>query len=139
MSNAGARGGARTTSRGRGASIALWVLQVSLALMFVMAGLSKIFGDAAMVQMFADIGMGQWFRYVVGTLEVVGAVGVLIPRLSGLAALGLACVMVGAIFTNLFILGASPWIPLTNLLLAALVLWGRWPKTRSLLGGTGRP
>lgn len=134
MSNAGTRGAARTTSRGRGANIVLWVLQVLLALLFVMAGLSKLFGDPAMVGMFADIGIGQWFRYGVGVLEVAGAVGVLIPRLSGLAALGLACVMVGAIFTNLFVLGAGPWLPLANLLLAVLVAWGRWPRTRALLG-----
>jgi putative oxidoreductase len=41
-----------------------------------------------MVEMFANIGIGQWFRYVVGALEVAGAAGVLVPRVSGLAALG---------------------------------------------------
>jgi uncharacterized membrane protein len=46
--------------------------------------------------MFATIGIGQWFRYVVGALELAGAVGVLIPRLSGLAALGLIGLMAGA-------------------------------------------
>jgi putative oxidoreductase len=56
--------------------------------MFVLAGLAKVLGDGAMVEMFATISAGQWFRYVVGALEIAGAVGVLIPRLSGLAALG---------------------------------------------------
>jgi putative oxidoreductase len=28
-----------------------------------------------MVEMFATIGIGQWFRYVVGALEIAGAVG----------------------------------------------------------------
>lgn len=135
MSSAGTRGAARTTSRGRTANIVLWVLQVVLALLFVMAGASKVFGDPAMVRMFADIGVGQWFRYVVGALEVAGAVGVLIPRLSGLAALGLACVMAGAVFTNLVVLGASPLLPLANLVLALLVAWGRWPRTGALPGG----
>lgn len=132
------RRGATAPARPRAVNIVLWVLQVLVALMFAMAGLSKVFGDAAMVTMFADIGIGQWFRYVVGALEVGGAVGVLIPRLSGLAALGLACVMVGAIFTNLVVLGASPLLPLANLVLALLVAWGRWPRTRALLGGPGR-
>jgi putative oxidoreductase len=34
-----------------------------------------VFGDPAMVEMFATIGIGQWFRYVVGALEIAGAVG----------------------------------------------------------------
>ena len=37
-------------------------------------------------------------------LELADAVGLLIPRLSGLAALGLAGVMVGAVLTHLFFL-----------------------------------
>ena len=114
------------------------MLQVVLALMFVMAGSSKVFGDPAMVEMFADVGVGQWFRYVVGASEMAGAVGVLVPRLSGLAALGLACVMTGAVFTNLFVLGASPLLPVVLLVVAVLVAWGRRARTRALLGNFGR-
>jgi putative oxidoreductase len=101
--------------------IGLWGLQILLALQFAMAGLAKVFGDQAMVEMFDTIGIGQWFRYLVGALEVAGAVGVLIPRLSGLAALGLVCLMVGATLTNLFVLGASPLLPVVLLLVSALV------------------
>lgn len=85
--------------------------------------------------MFADIGMGQWFRFVVGSLELAGAVGVLVPRLSGLAAIGLACLMVGAALTNVAVLDASPLLPLVLLAVGALVAWGRWPRTRVLIGG----
>ena len=130
--------GTRPASRGRALTIALWVLQIILALQFVMAGLAKLFGDQAMVEMFATIGIGQWFRYAVGALEVAGAVGVLVPRVSGLAALGLVCLMVGAVLTNLFVLGASPLLPIGLLVVGALVAWGRWPQTRSLIAGSGR-
>jgi uncharacterized membrane protein YphA (DoxX/SURF4 family) len=85
-----------TATRRRALNIALWAMQALLALMFAMAGLSKVFGGSAMVEMFATIGIGQWFRYVVGALEIAGAAGVLVPRLSGLAALGLLCLMAGA-------------------------------------------
>ena len=91
-----------------------------------------------MVEMFANIGIGQWFRYVVGTLEIAGAVGVLVPRLSGLAALGLACLMAGAILTNLFVLGASPLLPLVLLLVSALVARGRRARAEAHLGHLGR-
>lgn len=126
-----------SASRRRALNIALWVLQVLLALAFAATGLSKILGQAAMVDMFANIGIGQWFRFVVGVLEVAGAAGLLIPRLCGLAALGLICVMVGAILTNVVILGSSIVLPLIYLILCAVVLWGRWGRTRSLLGNPG--
>jgi putative oxidoreductase len=124
--------------RRRALTIALWVFQVILALQFVMAGFAKLFGDPAMVEMFANIGIGQWFRYVVGALEVAGAVGVLVPRVSGLAALGLVCLMIGATLTNLFVLGVSPLLTIGLLVVGALVAWGRWPQTRSLFAGLGR-
>ena len=140
MSGTGATGAEASAQRAgrRGVNIALWVLQILLALQFVMAGLAKVFGDPAMVEMFATIGIGQWFRYVVGALEISGAIGVLVPRISGLAALGLVCLMAGATLTNLFVLGASPLLPMGLLLVSALVAWGRWPRTRSLIAGFGR-
>ena len=125
-------------SGGRAANAALWALQTLLALVFAMAGLAKVGGDPAMVEMFATIGVGQWFRYVVGALEISGAVGVLIPRLSGPAALGLVCLMAGAALTNLFVLGASPLLPICLLVAGAVVARGGWPQTAALAGRTRR-
>jgi len=45
------------------------------------------------------MGADDWFRYMVGTLELAGGIDLLIPRLAGLAALGLTGVMVGATYT----------------------------------------
>ena len=138
MTDTGTARGSRDApqrSRSRAATIALWALQALLALMFAMAGLAKVFGDPAMVEMFATIGIGQWFRYAVGALEIFSAVGVLIPRLSWLAALGLVCLMVGAILTNLFVLGASPLLPIGLLVASAVVAWARRPRTGAPGGG----
>lgn len=129
---------APATSRGRALSIALWTLQAVLAILFAMAGLAKVIGDPAMVEMFATIGIGQWFRYLVGALEIAGAVGVLVLRFSGLAALGLVCLMAGATLTNVFVLGASPLVTVGLLVVGALVAWGRWPRTRALAGRARR-
>jgi hypothetical protein len=41
--------------------------------------------------------------------------------------------MIGAIFTNLFILGASPAIPIVILIAMAIVAWGRWKETLRLI------
>lgn len=111
----------------------IWAIQVLLAFVFAMAGLSKVFGDPVMVEMFAEIGIGQWFRYVVGVLEISGAAGVLVPRFSGLAALGLVCLMAGAALTNISVLGESPLLPILLLVASALVVWGRW--SRGLIRG----
>ena len=112
-----------------------WIGRALLALVFVNAGLAKLFGDPVMVAMFDQIGAGQWLRYLVGGLEVAGAIGVLVPRLSALAATGLVLLMVGATVTNLTVLDAAPWSPLVLVVLAALVAWAGW---RRILGPAPR-
>jgi uncharacterized membrane protein YphA (DoxX/SURF4 family) len=116
----------------RAGNVALWVLQAVLAFQFAGGGLLKLTGSPEMVDLFATIGAGQWLRYLVGALEVVGAVGLLVPRLSGLAALGLAALMAGATVTNLFVIGESPWLPVGLLLVSAVIAWGRRSRTRAL-------
>ena len=62
---------------------------------------------------------------MVGVLEVAGAVGLLIPLVSSLAALRLAAVMVGAAMTTQFLLEESPWLPLALLVVVAVIAWAR--------------
>jgi putative oxidoreductase len=141
MSKAGATrgtGAAPSRSRGRAANVGLWALRTLLAVAFAMAGLAKIFGAPAMVEMFATIGVGQWFRFGVGALELSGAVGVLIPRLSGPAALGLVCLMAGATLASVIVLGASPLPPIGLLVVGPVVARGGWPRTAALAGRTRR-
>ena len=120
----------------RAGNVALWVLQAVLAFQFAGGGLLKLTGSPEMVDLFATIGAGQWLRYLVGALEVAGAVGLLVPRLSGLAALGLAALMAGATVTNLFVLGESPWLPVGLLLVSAVIAWGRRPRTKAWPAGS---
>jgi len=101
--------------------IALLALRVGLAVVFAAAGLAKLSGEPAMAEMFADIGAGAWLRYLVGALEVAGAGGLLVPRLAGAAALGLAGLMVGATVTNVAVLDASPVLTVVLALAAGAV------------------
>ncbi|GAA1562302.1 hypothetical protein GCM10009678_51580 [Actinomadura kijaniata] len=110
-----------TRRRGRAATVVAWVLQVLLALEFLAAGLGKLLGSQANVDMFAEIGAGQWLRYLVGVLEVAGAVGVVLPPLAALAAACLAALMVGAIITDLAVIEESPVIPAVALAMAVAV------------------
>ena len=121
-----------TTTRRRAGSVALWTLQVLFAAAFVGAGLMKLTGDPVVVEMFDDIGAGQWLRYLVGTAEVTGAVGLLVPRLCGPAALGLTALLVGATFTNVVVLDVAPWAPLAYLVPIAVIAWARRDRTRAL-------
>lgn len=98
--------------RARPTTWALWGARVVLALVFLGAGAAKLGGDPAMVTMFEDVGAGQWLRYLVGGVELAGAVGVLVPRLAVHAAAGLALLMVGATATNVVVLASSPVLTL---------------------------
>jgi putative oxidoreductase len=110
--------------RRRGATIALWVVQIGLAAMFLMAGGSKLFGAPAMVALFHAIGWGQWFRYVTGAIETSAAVALLIPSAAVFGAMLLIPTMIGAIAANLF-LGQSVIPPLVLLLVGSAVAWAR--------------
>ncbi|HUQ60478.1 DoxX family protein [Lentzea sp.] len=81
--------------------IVVWILQIVLAVQFVMNGYA-LFTDQ-FVAKFDDIGFGQWFRYLTGVLEIATALGLLIPRICGLAALALAGIMAGAALTEIFL------------------------------------
>ena len=102
----------------------LWVVQIAVAAYFVYSGW-MLFGDG-LVGKFEEIGFGQWLRYLTGVLEIAGAIGLLIPRLCGLAALGLAGVMAGAVITELFLVEkGGPVLPALLLLVTAVIAWLR--------------
>jgi putative oxidoreductase len=115
---------ALTVQRRRGATIALWVVQIGLAAMFLMAGGSKLTAAPTMVALFDAIGWGQWFRYVTGAIETSAAAALLIPSTAVYGAMLLIPTMIGAIATNLF-LGQSVISPLVLLLVASAVAWAR--------------
>jgi putative oxidoreductase len=61
----------------------------------------KVLGlETHFFQFAAMHGFPDWIRIVVGVCEIVGAIGLLIPRLSTYAALGLAMLMVPAAITQ---------------------------------------
>jgi putative oxidoreductase len=101
-----------------------WILQISLGLMYLVAGLSKLIGAATMMSLFEAVGFGQWFRYAVGATETTGAVLLFTPSWSGVAAVALAPLMVGAVAIGFLLPGESP-VPaglcLTGLLAVAWI------------------
>src|SRR5688572_27381852 len=107
----------RTTSRalatatpGKALNIALWTLQGLVALAFIAAGAGKLLGTPDMVAVFDAVAIGQWFRYVTGSLEVLGAVLLIIPGMAAFGAVLLACIMAGAVVAHLTVLAAPPTV-----------------------------
>jgi uncharacterized membrane protein YphA (DoxX/SURF4 family) len=127
-----------TTSRTSGTSttsnVALWVLQVLLAAVFVMSALPKVFADPRTIAGFAAIGFSPAGMVVIAVLEITGAVGLLIPRLCGLAALAFVGLMTGAVLATVIGVGAAMTIvPGTVLVLVAVLAWGRRERTVALV------
>lgn len=103
------------------------ILRLLLAVQFAIGGTLKLVGADAMVSMFADIGLGDWLRYLVGVVEIAGAVGLLVGTLARAAAAGLAVVMLGAAVTRAVVLDGPPALELA---LAAVLIFLARPRAR---------
>ncbi len=110
--------------KARAQTIGLWALTLLLVLMFFMVGLDK-FTSHGWMERFANWGYPDNFLYVIGVLEMLGAVGLLIPRLAGYAAGGLIVLMIGATITHL-VHGEFPG-PVIHLVLLSIVFYARRP------------
>lgn len=93
------------------------VLPVVLSLVFLASGGAKLAGLEFEIVAFERWGYPLWFMYFTGVVEVAGGVGLLIRRLSALAAAGLATMMIGAVATHVI---HAEW----GMLVAAAVILG---------------
>lgn len=100
-------------------TVVAWVLQIVLAVAFLAAGVMKL---ARPRPALVGAGTGRADDYSdgsvegVGALEVLGAVGLILPALTGIApiltpiaALGLAAVMAGAVVVH--VRRSEPYVP----------------------------
>ena len=104
-------------------SVSLWVVRGLLALAFASAGGAKLYGVPMLVEEFQHMGLGQWFRYFTGTLELLGALLILVPSLAAFGAVLLICIMIGATLMHLLVIGGSPVPALVLLALSAIVAY----------------
>jgi putative oxidoreductase len=124
-----------TATPGKAVNIALWTLQALVALVYVAAGSGKLLANPDMIALFDAIGIGQWFRYVTGSLEVLGALLLIVPGMAASGAVLLACVMAGATVAHLTVLHTAPTAPVVLFALTALIAWGRRSQLTGLPGG----
>jgi len=110
----------------------LWIVQGLLALMFLWVGGMKLI--LPVEEMTKQMPMPGLFLRFIGLCEVLGALGLILPRLLGirpgltrLAAAGLVIIMIGATVVMLMnVEVAKALIPLVVGLLSAFVAYGRW-------------
>ena len=125
-------------ARTRALTRTLWTLQILVGLFFVVASAGpKLFGEAYAVEIFTQIGAGQWFRFVIGAVELAGGIGLLVPRLAGAAALGLVGLMVGAAYTQSFVLD-NPAFVVTPVLLGIVTGFIAWSRREEIAQLAGR-
>ena len=119
-------------------NLALWIIAGLLAALFLVSGATKLFVPK---EKLATIRGGGWtgdasvgFVKALGALEVLAAVGLILPAavhiapvLVPLAAVGLVLLMVGAMITHLRRHEAMfALVNLVYLAVAAFVAWGRF-------------
>ncbi|MDG4863214.1 DoxX family protein [Streptomyces sp. T-3] len=109
--------------RSRKATIGLRTLTIALALfMGVASGLPKLFAASAAVEGFDKIGFGDWFMYFVGSLEVLGAIALLVPILSGVSAMAFVGLMIGATVAAITAMGGEFWFTPVLLIVPLVVI-----------------
>lgn len=81
---------------------AVWTCAIFLAVAFVFVGILKLEGPSAVrwTERFVQWGYPANAQYVIGVLEILGGVGVLIPKWRRAAAATLVVLMIGALGTH---------------------------------------
>jgi putative oxidoreductase len=126
-------------------NIALWIAQGLLAAMYLMVGSMKVFQPVKVREnprmIWAHGQADQYIRFV-GTVEVLGALGLILPLVTGilpwltvLAAIGLTLIQLLDIFREHLPKREYDVIPLNIVLLALsiFVVVGRWPLLPSYI------
>ena len=120
-------------------SRALWIVQGLLAALFLFAGVVKLVLPAE--QLMGSVPMPVLFIRFIGVVEVLGAIGLILPALlrirpglTPLAAAGLVIIMIGATVINVMGGDVAPAVITVVVgLLAVFIAYGRWRLVPSRL------
>lgn len=104
---------------------ALWIASGIVTLVLLMGGGMKLSGQEMALKSFADLGLPAWFGTFIGACEIAGAIGIWLPRLSSLAALGISIIMIGAVYYHIVFPPIPAAIPALVVLLCAVYIFLR--------------
>ena len=113
-------------------NILLWVVQILLAMLFLFAGTMKFVMSGEQMAEGAPVELPLWFLRFIGTCEILGGIGLVVPWLTGikrwltpLAASLLVVIMIGATATTAMMSIPAAIVPFVVGLLLMFVAWGR--------------
>ena len=86
-------------------SILSWILRITAAVILLQTLYFKFTGAEESIYIFTALGVEPYGRIATGILELITVILLLIPRSTFLGALLGSGIMVGAIFSHLFVLG----------------------------------
>lgn len=104
--------------------IIFYVLLVLATAVFLFTSYDKLSGDPMAKAGFLAAHLSVGFMYFIGVCELLGAIGLWIPRLRNWAAAGLFVILAGAIVTTvIFVSAAYAVMPLVVAIVLGLVVW----------------
>jgi uncharacterized membrane protein len=107
--------------------------RISLTVLFIFTGLSHFFMPEEMAQLIpAFVPMRTEIIYVTGVLEILGAIGLLVPGLERLAAIALILFLIGVLPANIY--SAFTYVDFGSHELGPIYLLARVPFQLFLVG-----
>jgi putative oxidoreductase len=107
-------------------TVALWIVSALLAVVMAGSGVEK-FTNPGWERMFRVWGYPEGFYLVIGAIEVVGGIGLLIPRVAAYSAPTLSVVMIAAAITQITQGGRSGVGEIVFATLLAIIAFARRP------------
>src|ERR1043165_9215364 len=122
-------------------NILLWILQCLLGLLFIFSGTTKFVMSVEQMNAQGPIFLPGVFLHFIGVCEILGGIGLIVPsalriapRLTPLAAAGLAIITAGAtVITLMGPMKGMVLLPLVTCVLCIFVAYGRW-RLRPIAG-----
>jgi putative oxidoreductase len=104
--------------------VGTWLPRLGVAIAFLMIGASKFESESTWIRTFNEIGWGDSFRYFTGSVQILGAILVLIPRTCLIGIGILSTTMLGAVLIWILVLHKPGNAPIPALVLIPLIVVG---------------
>ncbi|WP_030974755.1 DoxX family protein [Streptomyces sp. NRRL S-1824] len=122
-----------TAARSRGA-VVLTVARVVLALFFAFSAFAKLIAHESAIETFDRMGWSHGAMYLIGALEMAGAVALLVPLLAGVTATAFVGLLAGASIVQLTLLDpVNAIMPALLIVLVVLIARDRPDGTAQLI------
>ena len=104
-------------------SLAVLGARIVSSVVFIALGSAKLAGDESMVSVFEAIGFDPWARYGIGMVEIVAAVGLLVPRAVAVSAYALCFICFCAFLAHMVVGIGNPAGAIVLGLTTAALTW----------------